>query len=85
MGNEKFEASSLFGKLVVTDKGRKLGEVADLIFEERTGEVIHILLKNPTENPAKLGLEKTRDGYIIPYNSVKAIGEFIVVSEEDLI
>lgn len=85
MAGERYETSSLIGKMVVTDKGKKLGEVADLLFEEKSGEVVHILLRNPTENAAKVGLEKTKDGYVVPFNAVKAIGEFIVVSEDDLI
>lgn len=82
---DRIEASTIINRLVVTDKGRKLGEVADLIFDERTGEIIHIILKNPTENAIKLGLEKTKEGYIVPYSSVKAVGDFLVVSEEELV
>ncbi|MEM1782800.1 MAG: PRC-barrel domain-containing protein [Nanopusillaceae archaeon] len=82
---DRIEASSIINRPVVTDKGRKLGEVADLIFDERTGEIVHIILKNPTENAIKLGLEKTKDGYIVPYSSVKAVGDFLVISEEELV
>ncbi|MEM1634175.1 MAG: PRC-barrel domain-containing protein [Nanopusillaceae archaeon] len=82
---DRIEASTIINRPVVTDKGRKLGEVADLIFDERTGEIIHIILKNPTENAIKLGLEKTKEGYIVPYSSVKAVGDFLVVSEEELV
>ncbi|MFP3167365.1 MAG: PRC-barrel domain-containing protein [Candidatus Nanopusillus sp.] len=82
---ERYEASSLLNKPVVTDKGRKLGEIADLQFEEKTGEVLNIILKNPTENSERLGLEKTKDGFLVPFVAVKAIGDYVVVSEEDLV
>jgi len=82
---ERIEASSLYDRPIVTDKGRRLGNVADFLFDERTGEVVHIILKNPTENAVKLGLEKTKDGYLVPFSAIKAIGDFIVVSEEDLV
>jgi sporulation protein YlmC with PRC-barrel domain len=82
---ERYEASSLLNRPVVTDKGRKLGEVADLQFEEKSGEVLNMILKNPTENAERLGLEKTKDGFLVPFVAVKAIGDFIVVSEEDLV
>ncbi|RDD52493.1 hypothetical protein BA065_01485 [Nanoarchaeota archaeon NZ13-N] len=82
---ERVEASSLYERPVVTDKGRRLGLIADFLFDERTGEIVHIILKNPTENAVKLGLEKTKDGYLVPFSSVKAIGDFVVVSEEDLV
>jgi len=82
---ERYEASSLLNKPVVTDKGRKLGEIADLQFEEKTGEVLNIILKNPTENAERLGLEKIKDGFLVPFMAVKAIGDYVVVSEEDLV
>ncbi len=82
---DRYEASSLISKPVVTDKGRKLGEVADLQFEEKSGEVLNIILKNPTDNAERLGLEKTKDGFLLPFVAVKAIGDYIVVSEEDLV
>lgn len=81
---ERYFASVLVNKPVVTDRGKRLGEVADLTFEVRSGEVLHIILKNITDNVVKLGLEKTKDGYIVPFIAVKAIGDFIVVSEEDI-
>ncbi len=82
---ERYDASSLINKSVVTDKGRKLGDVADLLFDERSGEVISIILKNPTEHAVRLNLEKTKEGYLVPFMAVKAIGDFIVISEEDLV
>ncbi|MGB9674604.1 MAG: PRC-barrel domain-containing protein [Nanopusillaceae archaeon] len=82
---DRYEASSLIKKYVVTDKGRKLGEVADLQFEEKSGEILNMILVNATEHADKLGLEKTKDGYLVPFAAVKAITDFIVVSEEDLV
>ncbi|BFI73663.1 hypothetical protein YN1_6500 [Nanoarchaeota archaeon] len=82
---DRYEASSLINRPVVTDKGRKLGDVADLQFEEKSGEVLNIILKNPTENAERLGLEKTKDGFLVPFVAVKAVGDYIVVSEEDLV
>jgi len=46
---------------------------------------LNIILKNPTENAERLGLEKTKDGFLIPFMAVKAIGDYVVVSEEDLV
>ncbi len=82
---DRYEASSLLNRPVVTDKGRKLGEVADLQFEEKSGEILNIILKNPSENAERLGLEKTKDGFLVPFIAVKAIGDFVVVSEEDIV
>ena len=49
MANEGQKTSKqLIGKTVVTKTGKKFGEVGNLSFELRTGEIIHIILKNST-------------------------------------
>jgi len=76
---------SLLKKQVVTKDGKKLGVVKDITFETRTGELIHIVLKDLTSYTSNLSLERTEAGEaLIPYNAVIAVGDFIVVSEEDL-
>ena len=82
---DKKPFKSLCGKQVVTKDGKKLGVVKDITFETRTGELIHIVLKDLTTYTANLSLERTKDNEaLVPHNSVIAIGDFIVVSEEDL-
>ena len=83
---EKKPFKALLGKQIVTKEGKKLGIVKDITFEERTGELIHIILKDLTTYTSNLSLERTKDKEaLVPYNSVIAVGDFIVVSEEDLI
>jgi len=83
---ERVEGSSLLGRLVVSNKGRKLGEVADLIFDTRSGEILHLVLKNPTEYAFKIGLEKTKDNeLLIPFSAVLSIGDFIIIAEEEIV
>ena len=74
------------GKTIVSKSGKKFGEVGDLIFEVGSGELIHILLRNPTSYTERMELEKTKDGNIlIPFSAVIATGDFLVVAEEDII
>jgi len=76
---------SLLGKQVVTKEGKKLGIAKDLTFETKTGELIHLVIKDLTTYTANLSLERTKDKEaLVPFNSVIAVGDFIVVSEEDL-
>jgi sporulation protein YlmC with PRC-barrel domain len=83
---EKKPFKALLGKQVVTKEGKKLGIVKDITFEARTGELIQIILKELTTYTSNLSLERTKDKEaLIPYNTVIAIGDFIVVSEEDLL
>ncbi len=84
MDKKPFKA--LLGKQLVTKEGKKLGIVKDITFEARTGELIQIILKDLTTYTANLSLERTKDREaLVPYNSVIAVGDFIVVSEEDLL
>jgi len=76
----------LLGKTIVSKSGKKFGEVGDLIFEVSSGELIHLLLQNPTIYTERLELEKTKNGEIlIPFSAVIATGDYIVVAEEDII
>jgi sporulation protein YlmC with PRC-barrel domain len=86
MAIEKRPFHELIGKMIVTKEGKKLGMAKDITFETRTGELIQLVLKEPTRFTMSLQLEKTKDNEILlPYNSIIAVGDFIVVSEEDLI
>jgi sporulation protein YlmC with PRC-barrel domain len=45
-----------------------------------------MILKNPTSYTEKLELEKDKHGNIlIPFSAVIAVGDFLVVAEEDII
>jgi len=83
--DKKF-SKQLIGKTVVSKTGKRFGEVGDIIFETRSGELIHLVLANPTPYTEKLELEKDKDNSIlIPFSAVIAVGDFMVVSEEDII
>lgn len=78
--------SSLLGKMIVTKEGKRLGFVRDLTFETNSGEIINVVLKDPTPYIKNLNLERISNSeLLIPYNSIIAIGDFVIVSEEDLI
>jgi len=86
MTDEKKFSKQLIGKTVVSKTGKRFGEIGDLVFETRSGEIIHLILVNPTSYAEKLELEKTKDGsLLIPFSTVMAIGDFVVVAEEDII
>jgi sporulation protein YlmC with PRC-barrel domain len=86
MAIDKKTLKELVGKLIVTKEGKRLGIIQDVTFETKTGELIHIVVKEPTPYTRSINLEKTEEGEtLIPYNSIIAIGDFVVVSEEDLI
>ena len=83
---EKYLSGELIGKTVVSKSGKKFGVCGDIIFEVKSGELIHIVLEKPTPAADKLDLERTKEGEpLIPYSAVIAVGDFIVVSEEEII
>lgn len=85
-GDEKKYSKQLIGKTVVSKTGKKFGEVGDVVFETNSGELIHLVLANPTPYAKKLELEKTKEGdQLIPFSAVIAMGDFMVVAEEDII
>lgn len=83
---DKKPLKDVVGKLVVTKEGKRLGLVKDITFETKTGELIQLVLKEPTPYTRNLNLEVSpQKEALIPYNTIIAIGDFVVISEEDLI
>ncbi|MFT4326617.1 MAG: PRC-barrel domain-containing protein [Candidatus Woesearchaeota archaeon] len=84
--DDKKFSKTLIGKTVVSKTGKRFGEVGDIVFETRSGELINLILANPTTYTEKLELEKDKNNNIlIPFSAVIAIGDFMVVAEEDII
>jgi len=78
--------SSLLGKMIVTKEGKRLGFVKDILFETKSGELINVVVKDSTPYTRNLNLERTNASeLLIPYSAIIAIGDFVIVSEEDLI
>lgn len=82
---EKNPLKNVLGKLVVTKEGKRLGVVKDITFETRTGELIQLILKDATPYTRNLNLElSSAKEVLVPYNTIIAIGDFVVISEEDI-
>lgn len=86
MQDNKNPFTALLGKMIVTKEGKRLGFVKDIVFETRSGELINIVVKDSTPYTRNLNLEHTpANELLIPYSAIIAIGDFVIVSEEDLI
>tara|TARA_Y100000310_G_scaffold305463_1_gene345637 strand:+ start:3488 stop:3748 length:261 start_codon:yes stop_codon:yes gene_type:complete len=86
MEGEKRFARQLIGKTVVSKSGKRFGEVGGLYFELRTGELIQLLLRSPTAFAEGLELERDKNGsFLVPFSSVVALGDYLVISEEEII
>lgn len=86
MQSDKNQFSSILGKMIVTKEGKRLGFVKDITFETKSGELINLVVKEATIYTKNLNLEKMDSSEsLIPYSAIIAIGDFVIVSEEDLI
>ena len=83
--SEKNPFKTLLGKMIVTKEGKRLGFVKDITFETSSGELINVVVKDSTPYAKNLNLEKINNESLIPFNSIIAVGDFLIVSEEDLI
>jgi len=86
MAQETKSGKQLLDQKVVSKSGKLFGRVADIIFEVKSGELIHLVLKEPTEYARRLDLEHDASGkLLLPFSAVVAMEDFLIVSEEDII
>ena len=86
MAIDKKPLRELLNKPVVTKEGKRLGIVKDITFETKTGELIQLLIKDPTAYTKSLNLEINQEKEtIIPFNAIIAVADFVVISEEDVV
>lgn len=83
----KPRGKQLMGKTIVSEEhGKKYGEVEDLSFVADTGELMNLLITNTTEHIDEVKLQEDRKGRnIVPFSAVRSIGDFVIVSEDDII
>ncbi len=74
-------ARQLGGKRVITNKGEELGRISDIQFDESTGDLVYILIDPNPESKLTQRLRKEDDLIVIPYKSLFAVGDVVVVDE----
>ncbi len=84
---ENVKGKELMGKILVSDEtGRKFGVVGDVSFITESGELMNVVLVDPTKYVNELNVQEDERGrFLIPFSAVKAVGEFVIVSEKDII
>ena len=81
------KAKELIGKTIVSEEsGRKFGVVGDVNFITESGELMNIVLAEPTRQTADLKLSEDDKGrMLVPFSAVKSVGDFIIISEKDIV
>ncbi len=84
---EIVRAKDLIGKVIVSsDTGKKFGIVGDVNFITESGELMNLIISEPTKQALELKLSEDEKGrLLIPFSAVKSVGDFIVVSEKDIV
>lgn len=83
---EKVRAKDLVGKVIVSEEGRKFGVVGDVNFITESGELMNIVLAEPTKQVSELKLsEDDRGRLLIPFSAVKSVGDFIIIAEKEIV
>lgn len=76
---------TLIDKTIVSKEGRKFGNVGDIRFDPRTGELIDIIISKPTDYARSL-ITTDKTGVLrVPFSAVISVGDFLIVSEEDIV
>jgi sporulation protein YlmC with PRC-barrel domain len=77
----------IIGKIIVSEEtGRKFGVVGDINFIADSGELLNIVLVEPTKNVSELSLERDENNrMLIPFSSVKSVGDFVIISEKEIV
>ena len=84
---ERLRSKKLIGKILISEEtGKKFGTVGDVDFITESGELINLVLVESTKHAADMSLrEDERGRVLVPFSAVKSVGDFIIVSEKDII
>ena len=85
--NRKVRVKDIIGKIVVSEEsGKKFGTVGDVSFIPESGELMNISLAKPTRHVSDMEMHENERGHIqIPFSAVKSVGDFVIVSEREII
>jgi len=83
---DRTRVQDIIGKVIIGESGKKMGVVYNIDFIVETGELLNIVVENPTKYLESFNLKKDENGrYLIPFSAVKNIGDFVIVSERELV
>jgi len=77
-------AKQLAGKKIITNDGEELGRLIDLEVSENSGKITGLLLEPNLDNAAARRLNKEDGLIVIPYSSVLAASDHIIVDKKTI-
>jgi len=87
MAVERVRAADIIGKPIVSEEtGKKFGIVENVNFITESGELLNIVVDQPTKSLLDLNLKTDEKGRVlIPFSAVKSVGDYVIISESELI
>ncbi|OYT34552.1 MAG: hypothetical protein B6U87_01890 [Candidatus Aenigmarchaeota archaeon ex4484_52] len=78
--------SELAGKTIISDEtGRNFGKVGDISFICDTGELMNVIVKEPTQMAKEKQLQQDEhERLLIPFAAIKSVGDFVIISEKEI-
>jgi sporulation protein YlmC with PRC-barrel domain len=79
--------SEIIGKPIISaETGKKFGVVANIEFITETGELLNIIVEDATRSLLDLNVKTDSKGRpLIPFSAVKSVGDFVIVTESELV
>jgi sporulation protein YlmC with PRC-barrel domain len=87
MAETRVRAKDILKKTIISEEtGRKFGVVGNIDFVTESGELLNIIIEAATPHLKDLNLKGDDKGrFLIPFSAVKSIGDFVIVSENELL
>jgi sporulation protein YlmC with PRC-barrel domain len=87
MTETRVRAKDIVKKTVISEEtGRRFGVVGNVDFITESGELLNIIVTEATNHLRELNLKSDDKGrYLIPFSAVKSIGDFVIISENELV
>ena len=83
---ERLRSRELIGKVLISDEsGKKFGVIGDLDYITESGELINLVLTQPTKHASDINLQHDDKGRaLVPFSAVRSVGDFVIVAEKDV-
>ncbi|MFZ8830112.1 MAG: PRC-barrel domain-containing protein [Candidatus Aenigmatarchaeota archaeon] len=87
MSAKNVRVSEIIGKSIISaETGKKFGVVANVEFIAETGELLNIVVEDATRSLLDLNVKTDSRGRpLIPFSAVKSVGDFVIVTESELV
>lgn len=84
---ERIRSKELVGKTVISEEtGKKFGVIGDIEFVIESGELLNLILAETTKNIENMNIQRdSKKRVLIPFSSVRSVGDFVIVSEKDIV